>query len=161
MRRAKPFGPPVVTIDALPDEVLLIIAQLLVVDGLRDADGLMTRVYTHVTSLRQASKQMHDAISVGSVRAAVARALRLALPHQVSTTMLVQLMRNDAELARSLPLESGASKEASVALLSRLVHLSREAQKDRAAGTDVGIITDLIGSARPALAESLRAATVW
>lgn len=155
MRGARPFD-----IDELPDAVLVSVAKFLLEDGLRGAHGVVPRVYAHVRSLRQASKKIHGAITVDSLRPEVARVLRIALPHQVSTKMLVQFMRNDAELAPRLLLESGASKEASVALLSRLVNLSREAQADRAAGKDVGIITDLIRSARPALANSLRAATV-
>jgi hypothetical protein len=80
------------------------------------------------------------------IRPDVARILRVAFPHIVSTAMLLAGTRKDHELAPLLRIGNGASKEACAALLSRLLDLSREARAG-AAGTSVDIILDIIQSA--------------
>jgi hypothetical protein len=173
---------PASKLEQAPDELLVLIGEFVALYGLRDETsgsrdergGVVARVYKHIRAMRAASRQMRKTISMSSVRSGIARVLRVALPHIVSTSDLLALAINDRELvpiqqvsASGTSGASGASAEASVALLSRLVDLSRAARAARTAvladtrhAPTLEFIVGLIDSARPALLESLRKATV-
>lgn len=157
-------------LDGIPDELLVHIAQFVAADGLRDdAGGVVARVYSHIRALSGVSRQMHKAITILSVQSAIARVLGIALQQTVSTSRLLACVRADPALAPVKP----ESAESSAAIMSRLVDLSKAAEAARAlldpkhsslvkpgyAGWYDAIIR-LIESARPALRESLRKATV-
>ena len=139
------------------------IAKFLAGHESRDS-GLLDRMFEHIRNFSTVNKRMRQTITRSSMRPAVARILSIALPHMVSTGMILTYMGQDRELEARARLETGASKEASAALLSRLVDLSKAAKGARAAARAdpnlIDLITRRIESARHALLESLQATVV-
>lgn len=85
--------------------------------------------------------------------------LRVSLPQTVSTGTLVRWMCEDSALAAEV-LAVPRQRVASVAILSRLVDLSKLARSAKASEKERAIARKLIDTARPDLLESLRNATV-
>jgi hypothetical protein len=129
----------------LPDEILEKIVKL-VVKGEPGSAALI--------SLSDASTQMR-----GAVPRVISDALLVSLPQTVSTERLVRWMCKDSVLAADV-LAKPRQREASVAILSRLVDLSELARSAKASEKVRALVRELIGTAHPALLESLRNATV-
>jgi hypothetical protein len=128
----------------LPDQLLKMIAKS-VVTGEPGSAAL--------TQLGGVSKRVH-----GEVRALIAR---VSLPRTVSTKRLVRRMCMDPVIADAVLVQQRQREEA-VAILSRLVDLSKLARNEKVSGNlkAGAIVEKLIDSAHPALLESLRNATV-
>jgi hypothetical protein len=129
----------------LPDELLRMLVKL-VVKGEPDSAGLL--------SLSDASKGMRAAM-----HRVIPDVLRVSLPQTVSTEKLVRWMCEDSALAAEV-LAMPRQREASVAILSRLVDLSKLARREKVSEKERAIARKLIDTARPDLLESLRNATV-
>ena len=156
----------------VPDEVLMMIAMFVKERDPSDKEGVLA--LTKLIPLSATSRKMRGAASDAvrqmiaepiAVRHLIADALCVSLPHTVSTSLLVRWMQVDSvvkdcvvkEGVMALPMQH----EESVAILSRLVDLSKLARSKRV-GEKVGeIVEKLIDKAHPALLASLRNATVW
>jgi hypothetical protein len=145
------------SLEVVPDHVLVLIAKLLPARPRDETESIVAQVIRHIGALRVSSRLMRQKIPMSVLRTAVARVLRIALPRAVSNAQFLAYISKDPELEPSASL---GSAEASTAILSRLVDFSRQCAEDRAAGKSVDLITRLIESARPALLESLRKATI-
>lgn len=129
----------------LPDELLKMLVKL-VVKGEPGSVGLI--------SLSDASKGMRAAM-----HRVAPDVLRVSLPQTVSTETLVQWMWRDRVIASEV-LAVPRQREASVAILSRLVDLSKLARSEKVSEKERAIARKLIDTARPDLLASLRNATV-
>jgi hypothetical protein len=133
-------------------------------EGREDREGreaAVERVWSAIRAMRGVSLRFR-AITIEALRPALALVMRVALPQTLSTRDLLWHINADPELSRSLGLDTARTEVESVAILSRLVDLSRAGVAARAVGAEKlnGLIVRQIESARPALLASLERAEV-
>jgi hypothetical protein len=146
----------------LGHQILMMVARFVASDRLEKPEGFFQRLRA-LFALRLTSGTMRnvaDSVVSGSelrgyaLRDDLALVLRIALPQLVSTQRLLNGMKNDAKLAKSVV----QTKSSSPGILSRLVELSKAARGNDAAAAENA--KALIGSARDLLLDSLMRATV-
>ena len=133
-------------------QILMMVARFVASDRLEKPEGFFERL----RAMRLISKPMKDAVD-SALRDDLALVLRIALPQLVSTRRLLDGMKNDAKLAKSVV----QTKSTSPGILSRLVELSETATRTDPESKDAARHAKaLIDSARDLLRDSLARATI-
>jgi hypothetical protein len=79
--------------DVLSDNLLTQVAIFVADDGLKEPAQVFDRFAAMLLTSKRFSR-----VTKGALRSALARVLRIVLPRIVSTSRLVRVMNNDAEL---------------------------------------------------------------
>jgi surface protein len=132
----------------LGHQILMMVARFVASDRLENPVGFFKRL----RAMRLTNTKMKDAADY-ALSGHAALVLRIALPQLVSTKLLLEAMKNDAKLAKSVV----QTKSTSPGILSRLVELSEAARCEGAAAEHAKALID---SARDLLRDSLARATI-
>jgi surface protein len=136
----------------LGHQILMMVARFVASDRLENPVGFFKRL----RAMRLTNTKMKDAVD-SALSGHAALVLRIALPQLVSTKLLIEAMKNDATLAKSVV----ETKSTSPGILSRLVELSEAATRtDPESKAAAKHAKALIDSARDLLRDSLARATV-
>jgi hypothetical protein len=137
---------------SLPHTLLMMVARFVASDRLENPVGFFKRL----RAMRLTNTKMKDAADY-ALSGHAALVLRIALPQLVSTRRLLDGMKNNTKLARSVV----ETKSTSPGILSRLVELSKTARgEDPESKAAAEHAKALIDSARDLLRDSLARATV-
>lgn len=137
---------------SLPHTLLMMVARFVASDRLENPVGFFKRL----RAMRLTNTKMKDAADY-ALSGHAALVLRIALPQLVSTKLLLDAMKNDTKLAKSVV----QTKSTSPGILRRLVELSEAATRTDPESKDAAKhARALIDSARDLLRDSLARATI-